>query len=77
MSKIINYVLEDITRVDNISWQMLKNLHVDDKNRNNVQINPLVDGMKRKIAQKKSMVATLKKRGHKIDCKLTNAPLRR
>jgi hypothetical protein len=56
---------------------MLKNLHVDDKNRNNVQINPLVDGMKRKIAQKKSMVATLKKRGHKIDCKLTNAPLRR
>jgi hypothetical protein len=55
---------------------MLKNLHVDYKNRNNVQIIPLVDGRKRKIAQKNSIVAAPRKRGQKIDCKLTKAQLR-
>jgi hypothetical protein len=36
-------------RVENINGQMLKNPLVDDKNRNNVQKNPHVDDMKRKI----------------------------
>ncbi len=56
---------------------MLKNPHVDDKNRNNVQINPLVDGMKRKIVQKNSILVAPRKQGQKFDYKLTNAPLRR
>ncbi len=45
---------------------------MDNKNRNNVQTNPLVDGTKRKIVQKNSIVAALRKRGQKIDCKLIN-----
>ncbi len=50
---------------------------MDDNNKNDVQINPLVDRMKRKIVQKNSIVAAPKKRDQKVDCKLTNAPLRR
>jgi hypothetical protein len=38
-------------KVDIINWQMLKNPFEDDNNKNNVQINPLVDGTKRKIVQ--------------------------
>jgi hypothetical protein len=56
---------------------MLKNPYVDDKNMNNVQINPLVDGTKRKIVQNNSIVAAPRKQGQKVDYKLTNAPLRR
>jgi hypothetical protein len=39
--------------------------------------NPFVDDMKRKIVQKKSIVAAPRKRGQKADYKQTNAPLRR
>jgi hypothetical protein len=77
MLKRSNYVLEDITKVDNISWQMLKYPLVDDKNRNNVQINPLVDGTKRKIVQKNSIVVAPRKWGQKVDFMLTNAPLKK
>ncbi len=71
------YVLEDITRVDNISWQMLKNPQVDNKNKNSVQKNPHVDDTKKKIVQKNSLVTAPRKRGQKVDYNLTNAPLRR
>jgi hypothetical protein len=56
---------------------MLKNPLADDKNRNNVQINPLVDGTKSKIVQKNSIVVAPRKRGQRVDYKLTNTPLRR
>jgi hypothetical protein len=64
-------------RVENISWKMLKNPVVDDKNRNSVQKNPHVNDTKRKIVQKKSIVTAPRKQGQKVDCKPTNAPLRR
>ncbi len=61
----------------NISQDMLKNPHVDKKTNNNVQNCPFVEDTKRKIAQKRSQVATPRKWGQKINSKLANAPLRR
>jgi len=56
---------------------MLKTPPMDDKNRNNVQINPPIDDTKRKIVQKTSIVVAPKKGGQKVDYKLANTPLRR
>jgi hypothetical protein len=55
---------------------MLKNPHVDNKNKNSVQKNPHVDDTKKKIIQKNSLEAVPRKRGQKVDCKLTNTPLK-
>jgi hypothetical protein len=55
---------------------MLKNPPRDDKSRNNVQKNPLVNNVKRKIIQEKFVIVAPRKCGQKADSELANAPLK-
>jgi hypothetical protein len=45
----------------NISRKMLKNPHVDEKTKNNIQKCPPVKGKRRKIVEKKSQLTAPKK----------------
>ncbi len=62
VSRIINFVLHDMGMV-NISRKMLKNPHVDEKTKNNIQKCPPVKGKRRKIVEKKSQLTAPKKWG--------------